>query len=43
MPAERATGAMLITNDGAYGAGGRAEYEARPDTPDRWDWVGDTP
>ncbi|GAA1311756.1 hypothetical protein GCM10009647_035780 [Streptomyces sanglieri] len=29
-PAERATGAMLITNDGAYGAGGRAEYDARP-------------
>ncbi|MFJ8856313.1 hypothetical protein [Streptomyces sp. NPDC102437] len=42
-PAERATGAMPITNDGAYGAGGRADYEARPGEPGRWDWVGDTP
>ncbi|MFF3787420.1 hypothetical protein [Streptomyces sp. NPDC001933] len=42
-PAERAIGAMLITNDGAYGAGDRAEYEARPGEPGRWDWVGDVP
>ncbi|MCT2547371.1 hypothetical protein [Streptomyces atratus] len=42
-PEERATGAMLITNNGRYGAGGRAEYEARPGSPGRWDWVGDTP
>ncbi|MFB7214766.1 hypothetical protein [Streptomyces sp. NPDC056255] len=42
-PEERATGAMLITDDGAYGAGGRAEYEVRPCEPGRWDWVGDVP
>lgn len=34
---------MLITNNGTYGAGGRAEYEARPDNPGRWDWADDTP
>ncbi|WP_329595654.1 hypothetical protein OG195_43125 (plasmid) [Streptomyces sp. NBC_01362] len=34
---------MLITNDGAYGAGSHAEYEARPGEPARWDWVGDIP
>ncbi|MEU6016778.1 hypothetical protein ABZ826_22800 [Streptomyces sp. NPDC047515] len=38
---ERATGAMLITEIGAYGPGGRAEYGPRPGTPDRWDWLGD--
>jgi len=32
-PAKRATGAMLITNDGTYGAGGRAEHEARLGEP----------
>ncbi|MET9656776.1 hypothetical protein [Streptomyces sp. NPDC006510] len=42
-PAERATGAMLITNDGTFGAGGRAEYEARLGEPGRWDWAGDVP
>lgn len=42
-PEERATGAMLITDKGAYGAGGRADYEARPGEPGRWDWVGDVP
>ncbi|MFJ7200711.1 MULTISPECIES: hypothetical protein [unclassified Streptomyces] len=30
---ERASGAMLITNIGAYGPGGRAEYEPRPGAP----------
>lgn len=35
-PAERATGAMLITNDGMYGAGGRAG------DPSQWGWAGDT-
>jgi hypothetical protein len=42
-PADRATGAMLITNNGTYGAGGRAEYEARPGEPRLWDWAGDVP
>ncbi|MCX4734677.1 hypothetical protein [Streptomyces sp. NBC_01363] len=40
---ERATGTMLITEIGACGPGGRAEYEPRPGTPDRWDWQGDVP
>ncbi|MEV5201122.1 hypothetical protein [Streptomyces sp. NPDC053720] len=35
-PTERTTGAMLITNDGMYGAGGRAGE------PSQWGWVGDT-
>ncbi|MEV7715557.1 hypothetical protein, partial [Streptomyces sp. NPDC088270] len=42
-PADRAGGAMLITNNGACGAGGRAEYEARPGEPRLWDWAGDVP
>ncbi|MCX5107041.1 hypothetical protein OOK13_00255 [Streptomyces sp. NBC_00378] len=40
---ERATKAMLITNDGTYGAGGRADYEPRPGEPGRWHWAGDAP
>lgn len=32
-PDERATGSMLITDDGMYRAGGRADYEARPAGP----------
>ncbi|MEV6747515.1 hypothetical protein AB0N21_24515 [Streptomyces sp. NPDC051080] len=44
IPAARATGAMLITNDGAYGAGGRSPTtKPAPGEPGRWDWVGDTP
>lgn len=38
-----ATGAMLITIDGTCGAGGRADYEARPSEPGRWHWAGDVP
>ncbi|MCX4679376.1 hypothetical protein OG413_29500 [Streptomyces sp. NBC_01433] len=34
-------GAGLITEIGAYGPGGRAEYGPRPSDPDRWDWRGD--
>lgn len=37
-PEERATGMMLITNDGRYGPGSRAEYD-----PGRWDWAADAP
>ena len=40
---DRALGALLITVLGEYGAGGRADYEPRPGTPGRWDWVGDCP
>lgn len=42
-PDERADGALLMTDNGAYGAGGRADYEPRPGCPDRWDWSGDVP
>ncbi|WP_331731360.1 hypothetical protein [Kitasatospora sp. NBC_01300] len=42
-PESLANGAALITNNGRYGPGGRAEYEPRPGDPDRWDWVGDSP
>ncbi|MFB7185490.1 hypothetical protein ACFCZT_09270 [Streptomyces sp. NPDC056230] len=40
---ERTTGAMLVTEIGAYGPGGRADHEPRLGTPDRWDWQGDVP
>ncbi|MFF3787999.1 hypothetical protein [Streptomyces sp. NPDC001933] len=40
---QRSGGALLITEVGMYGAGGRADYEQRPDDPDRWDWHGDVP
>lgn len=36
-------GALLMSNHGAYGPGGRSDYEPRPGDPDRWDWAGDTP
>lgn len=36
-------GALLITEIGAYGPGGRADYNPRPGDPDRWDWSGDVP
>ncbi len=34
---------MLITENGAFGPGGRADYEPRPNDPHRWDWGGDVP
>jgi hypothetical protein len=39
---ELADGAALITELGAYGAGGRAHYGPRRADPARWDWEGDT-
>ncbi|WP_326701897.1 hypothetical protein OG909_32865 (plasmid) [Streptomyces sp. NBC_01754] len=43
-PAERsAGGALLMTNHGTYGPGGRADYVPRPADPDRWDWNSDVP
>jgi hypothetical protein len=35
-------GAALVTEIGAYGPGGRAEYAPRPADPRKWDWRGDT-
>ncbi len=40
---ELADGVALLTEIGAFGAGGRAHYEPRPGDPLRWDWCGDTP
>ncbi|MFI8164495.1 hypothetical protein ACIF6I_35490 [Streptomyces microflavus] len=41
---ERTTGALLITNHGAHGPGGRADYEPSADgDPGRWNWLGDVP
>ncbi|HBF84960.1 MAG TPA: hypothetical protein DD420_35040 [Streptomyces sp.] len=40
---ERAGGAALITEAGAFGPGGRAVYEPRPGNADTWNWMGDTP
>lgn len=37
-----ADGAALLTEIGAYGAGGRALYGPRPQDPLRWDWEGDS-
>ncbi|MGQ4484993.1 hypothetical protein LRE75_11000 [Streptomyces sp. 372A] len=42
-PVALADGSALVTEIGAYGPGGRAEYGPRPDEPDKWDWRGDTP
>ncbi|MFF8963220.1 hypothetical protein ACF1BK_10815 [Streptomyces globisporus] len=43
-PEERTEGgALLMSNHGMYGPGGRSDYEPRPGDPDRWDWQGDTP
>ena len=39
---ELAGGAALLTELGAYGAGGRAHYGPRPADPERWEWEGDT-
>ncbi|MFI6143684.1 hypothetical protein ACIBCC_36535 [Streptomyces griseus] len=37
---ERGDGALLMSNHGRFGPGGRSDYEARPDDPGRWDWTG---
>lgn len=39
---DRAGGAALMTEIGAYGAGGRTWYQQRPADPGLWDWDGDT-
>ncbi|MCA1223393.1 hypothetical protein [Streptomyces sp. 8L] len=36
-------GAALITEIGAYGPGGRAQYGPRNGDSAKWDWEGDTP
>lgn len=36
-------GAALVTEIGAYGAGGHALYGPRSADPRRWQWQGDTP
>lgn len=41
-PEEQREGALLITDHGAYGAGGRADYGLGP-RPGRWEWRGDVP
>nr|WP_030638999.1 hypothetical protein [Streptomyces flavovirens] len=40
---ERTADAILITNQGQFGPGGRADYEPRAGDTDRWDWAGDVP
>ncbi|MGW7411015.1 hypothetical protein [Streptomyces sp. NPDC054863] len=42
-PEERRAGAVLRTELGHFGPGGRALYDPRPDDPDRFDWSGDAP
>ncbi|MFJ4917468.1 hypothetical protein [Streptomyces sp. NPDC088726] len=41
-PEQRVGGALLMTDVGVYGPGGRADYEPRTGDPGRWDWRGDT-
>lgn len=41
--ADRADGAALTTEIGAYGAGGRAWYGPRATDPRYWDWESDSP
>ncbi|MFB7461263.1 hypothetical protein [Streptomyces sp. NPDC056188] len=41
-PANQRDGALLITEQGAYGAGGRADY-ALGEQAGRWEWLGDVP
>jgi hypothetical protein len=36
-------GAVLATEIGAFGPGGRAAYQPRPGDAHRWDWHGDMP
>ncbi|WP_030669360.1 hypothetical protein [Streptomyces sp. NRRL B-1347] len=38
-----AEGALLDTEIGRYGPGGRAEYGPRSGSRQLWDWRGDTP
>ena len=40
---ERADGAALVTEIGAYGAGGHAWYRPRAADPGHWEWEGDSP
>ncbi|MFF9351849.1 hypothetical protein [Streptomyces sp. NPDC014734] len=40
---EIGNGAVLPTELGTFGAGGRAVYGPRPGVPGRFDWSGDTP
>ncbi|MCB5165368.1 hypothetical protein LG634_11060 [Streptomyces bambusae] len=40
---DRAEGALLMTEIGRYGPGGRALYEPRPHDPAHFDWQGDAP
>ncbi|GHE60479.1 hypothetical protein GCM10018785_31990 [Streptomyces longispororuber] len=42
-PRQLAEGALLATEIGRYGPGGRSEYAPRPDAPELWDWRGDVP
>lgn len=43
-PEERVSGgALLISDHGVYGPGGRSDYEPRPGGPAQWGWQGDTP
>ncbi|MFW3477150.1 hypothetical protein ACN24M_39455 [Streptomyces microflavus] len=42
-PEERADGALLMSDHGVYGPGGRADYEPRSGCATRWDWRGDVP
>ncbi|MET9880506.1 hypothetical protein ABZZ36_38760 [Actinacidiphila glaucinigra] len=39
---ERASGALLRTDIGRFGSGGRRVYGPRPADPVRWGWQGDT-
>ncbi|MFE9921588.1 hypothetical protein ACFYQA_08395 [Streptomyces sp. NPDC005774] len=41
-PAEQRDGALLITEQGAHGPGGRADYEPG-NQAGRWEWRGDMP
>lgn len=41
-PADQQDGALLITEQGAHGPGGRADY-APGTRPGRWEWQGDVP
>ncbi|MEV6793047.1 hypothetical protein AB0M87_13805 [Streptomyces sp. NPDC051320] len=41
--AQLGEGAVLVTEIGSYGPGGRTLYGPRAADPLRWDWEGDTP
>ncbi|MYR09029.1 hypothetical protein GTY62_00045 [Streptomyces sp. SID724] len=40
---ERTDGALLISDHGVHGPGGRSDYVPRDDDLDRWRWNGDVP